>query len=204
MNKEDIIAMARMAENERELGLDYMEPVPPPECKTDAEKTAFAFGWGKALEENRKQLAQQGCMRCNTPKKCALYGCSPLTWPSEQPAQQQEPHEWLTGCPDCGMDGDCDCNTLAEQPAQQEPVAYLVYAKGTRRYFTLTFDVEKVPEIYKGGEAVPLYTSPPASKPLTDEEMDEMRQESKLDFVTLREFRVIARAVEAKLKEKNG
>ena len=39
---------------------------------------------------------------------------------------------------------------------------------------------------------------------LTDEELDTMRQESKLNFVTLREFRVIARAVEAKLKEKNG
>ena len=34
------------------------QPAPPPECKTDAEKTAFAFGWWKALEENRKQPAQ--------------------------------------------------------------------------------------------------------------------------------------------------
>ena len=33
--------------------------------------------------------AQQRCMRCNTPKKCALYGCSPLTWPSEKPARQE-------------------------------------------------------------------------------------------------------------------
>ena len=51
------------------------------------------------------------------------------------------------------------------QPKEQEPVAWLVYAKGSRRYFTLTFDVEKVPEIYKGGEAVPLYTTPPQRKP---------------------------------------
>ena len=34
------------------------QPAPPPECKTYAEKTAFAFGWWKALEENRKQPAQ--------------------------------------------------------------------------------------------------------------------------------------------------
>lgn len=39
---------------------------------------------------------------------------------------------------------------------------------------------------------------------LTDEELDAMRQESKLDFVTLREFRIVARAVEAKLKERSG
>jgi len=83
-------ALERIAENERELGLDYMDPAeipqsiicpfcesqhvpgwlhdynmdrmkkpaPPHECKTDAEKTAFAFGWWKALEENRKQSAQ--------------------------------------------------------------------------------------------------------------------------------------------------
>ena len=54
---------------------------------------------------------------------------------------------------------------------EHEPVAWLVYAKGSRRYFTLTFDVEKVPEIYKGGEAVPLYTTPPQRKPLTDEQI---------------------------------
>ena len=57
----------------------------------------------------------------------------------------------------------------ASSQVRQEPVAWLVYAKGSRKYSTLTFDVEKVPEIYKGGEAVPLYTAPPASKPLTDE-----------------------------------
>ena len=39
---------------------------------------------------------------------------------------------------------------------------------------------------------------------LTDEELDVMRQESGLNFVTLREFRVVARAVETKLKEKNS
>lgn len=27
-----------------------------------------------------------GCLRCNTPKKCDVWGCSPNTFPSEQPA----------------------------------------------------------------------------------------------------------------------
>jgi hypothetical protein len=50
---------------------------------------------------------------------------------------------------------------LFDRPAApvQEPVAWLVYAKGSRKYFTLTFDPNKVPEIYIGGEAVPLYTT---------------------------------------------
>lgn len=73
-------ALERMAENARELGLDYeqyknaievsvifhegqrmfavpKQPAPPPECQTEAEKTAFAFGWFKALESVRQQPA---------------------------------------------------------------------------------------------------------------------------------------------------
>ena len=29
------------------------QPEPPPECKTEEEKTAFAFGWLKAMEAQR-------------------------------------------------------------------------------------------------------------------------------------------------------
>jgi hypothetical protein len=52
-----------------------------------------------------------------------------------------------------------------ETPPVKAPVAWLVYAKGSRKYFTLTFDPNKVPEIYIGGEAVPLYTTLPAAQP---------------------------------------
>jgi hypothetical protein len=31
----------------------WLPPDPPPECKSEAEKTAFAFGWFKALESRR-------------------------------------------------------------------------------------------------------------------------------------------------------
>jgi len=31
------------------------QPAPPPECQTEAEKTAYAFGWWKALESVRAQ-----------------------------------------------------------------------------------------------------------------------------------------------------
>ncbi|MBK5203834.1 MAG: hypothetical protein JJD98_00045 [Polaromonas sp.] len=41
--------------------------VPPPECQTDAEKKAFAFGWWKAIENVRKE--QQAA---SVPKKMAL------------------------------------------------------------------------------------------------------------------------------------
>lgn len=35
------------------------QPTPPPECQTDAEKTAFAFGWWKALEHIRMKKSNQ-------------------------------------------------------------------------------------------------------------------------------------------------
>jgi hypothetical protein len=31
------------------------QPNPPPECKTEAEKIAFAFGWWKAIEAMEKK-----------------------------------------------------------------------------------------------------------------------------------------------------
>jgi hypothetical protein len=51
--------------------------------------------------------------------------------------------------------------------------------------------------VLDGKNATPLYADPPKRKPLTDEDIDALRQgEQRLNFVTLREFRVIARAIE--------
>jgi hypothetical protein len=38
-----------------------------------------------AIKQAREAPVQEpvGCMRCATPKKCATWGCSPNTWPSE-------------------------------------------------------------------------------------------------------------------------
>jgi hypothetical protein len=35
------------------------QPAPPPECKTEAEQTAYAFGWWKALEYVRTEQPAQ-------------------------------------------------------------------------------------------------------------------------------------------------
>lgn len=37
----------------------WLPPDPPPECKSEAEKTAFAFGWFKALEAQRLAQPEQ-------------------------------------------------------------------------------------------------------------------------------------------------
>jgi hypothetical protein len=46
-----IIALDKMAENACELGLDYETP---PKAQTEADKTAYAFGWCKAMEYARQ------------------------------------------------------------------------------------------------------------------------------------------------------
>jgi hypothetical protein len=108
------------------------------------------------------------------------------------------------------------CEKALSAPVH-EPVAWLVYAKGSRKYFTLTFDLNKVPEIYIGGEALPLYTTPPAQPlyttppaaqrqwvGLTDEEIiDVIHPLVMADMPDEATDYEIARAIEAKLKEKN-
>ena len=141
-------ALDKMAENARELGLDYA-----PE--------------------------QQGCMRCNTPKKCALYGCSPLTWPAEQPVIKQDltPEQSAQGCDYCNhpLYAGIKCpNCGREQPAQQQEPAALGYMNAGHVH---EMQQGRLPYGYvypKGGSGanVALYTSSPAQrKPLTDEEI---------------------------------
>ena len=77
---------------------------------------------------------------------------------TEQPAQQQEPHEWLTGCPDCGMDS-CDCDEGTWNPPASKPWVGL-----TQQDIDIAFD-----DTQEGGG-----------------------------------FNEFARAIEAKLKEKNN
>lgn len=52
-----------------------------------------------------------------------------------------------------------------ERGAQVTPDAYLVYAKGSTRFWVVTLNPDDVPEIYKGGETVPLYRNAAAPHP---------------------------------------
>ena len=46
-----------IAKAEQQESVAWLLPDPPPECSTDVEKTAFAFGWFKALEAQRLSLS---------------------------------------------------------------------------------------------------------------------------------------------------
>ena len=99
-------------------------------------------------------------------------------------ALEQPQDEWLTGCPECGMDGECGCD---KQPAQQEPVGQLMeeaYGRGQVLWF------------HKPNDLSMLYTSP-QRKPwvgLTSKERIMCRSYDPEEAVA---------KTEAKLKEKN-
>lgn len=57
-------------------------------CDVSKEDVLLCIKHGTVVAVARKLEAAElenanGCMRCNTPSKCAVHGCSPLTWPAE-------------------------------------------------------------------------------------------------------------------------
>ena len=173
-----------------------------------------------------EQPAQQGCMRCNTPKKCALYGCSPLTWPAEQSAQQEPSMFYkVKMCPrqECASAAKCmsvACSSRAyikpEQPAQQESVAW----KDEQGNVRMTLDAGEIQSsvgyVYSvHGERIKnacirsdipngtlLYISPQPSKPWVGLPKAEIDYQAKKDDHAIY-FVLGALWAEAKLREKN-
>jgi hypothetical protein len=92
----------------------------------------------------------------------------------------------------------------AEQPAQQEPVAWMFQHEETGR--TMCVDAQQVEWGFEKGnprlkKIAPLYTSPPAQrKPLTDEQIDAIWDAVITPSNHIREF---VRAIEATLREQN-
>ena len=96
----------------------------------------------------------------------------------------------------------------AEQPAQQEPVAWLIWLHGPAGHFDhkqfaeLEFERRNKEYPDPDRKLLPLYTSPPAQRTwvgLTDEEITDIWAEAS-PYYHEDDF---ARAIEAKLKEKN-
>ena len=109
---------------------------------------------------------------------------------AEQPAQKRPQN--------CGT-GYCSCIECVMEPAQQEPVAFLV---DDDLYYPEEIDWESLQE--QGHTVVPLYTSPPAQRTwvgLTDEEVLELFH--KFTSATGKSWLDLYRTTEAKLKEKN-
>ena len=197
MSKEAEQALDKMAENARELGLDY-EPAQLP------------FGVGGGLVAIKTLLSRDPCAHANTaiqmidailaeqPASYKIRMDLPASISSEaieadkllkpQPAQQP------TNCRHCGGADNVLCAGQCKvQPAQQEPVAWMTQA---RNFVHLMEFTEAEAKLY-GWSAV--YTSPPAQrKPLTDMQVDgEWILVRDLDTNDVEKSRLFARAIEA-------
>ena len=102
----------------------------------------------------------------------------------------------LATCERCGKANPAEIHTCTPKP-EPEPVAYLCENAVGHKYFRW----KKPPSTYK---PVALYTASPQREwqGLTDEEIDELA-EANLDFNWKDGVEDFARAIEAKLKEKN-
>ncbi len=91
--------------------------------------------------------------------------------------------------------------TDVQQEMEQEPVAWMVTTEmqdGTRQTYPLTGRYKDVCDACDFGDPIPLYTHPPRREwvGLTDEEVRDI-------FTKMEWWKPFARAIEAKLKEKN-
>ena len=182
-------ALDRMAENARELGLDYESIVEQVEDSVGMGHKAWdmvdpkelAKGFHEAFAEPPCKTGSQctsKCQQCEQPaqQRHISYVCPQCHWSlEEQPAQPKlsdyEPDGMHHNKPqkrpqNCGT-GYCSCiECLFEQP-EQEPVAY-IHRHGNHWEVSERFlcDDEKA----RGWTEEPLYTSPqPASKPLPED-----------------------------------
>lgn len=97
--------------------------------------------------------------------------------------EQQEPNEWLTGCPECGMDSGCDCDSGTWNPPAQS-----------------ADHADELTIAYMSG----VHTGKKISKRewvgLTDDEFNELYDA----YEKSNGIGALMQRVEAKLREKNG
>lgn len=135
------------------------------------------------------------------PQRTHWEGCEEVH--PECKKQEQEPVEWLTGCPECGMDGGCDCDSGTWNPPaqQQEPVAWLVQYSNKHEFVW----GQKPQWIADAIGIEPLYTSPQRREwvGLTDDQVSAIADQHPVEGFDP-SIMAFARAIEAKLKEKNN
>lgn len=154
--------------------------------------------WHQAFAAIREALAEQPAQQQQCMEHGECFG-GECIYPAPQPAQQQEPSEYVQKVIDALYENSDPVSVeaaelLEQMTQQQEPVAY-VYEREVDG-FGLRKDVKFLKPVEVGSD---LYTSPPQRNPLTDEEIDKLpwgpHEGNPMTFAEgLRDF---ARAIEA-------
>lgn len=149
-------------------------PAAPSECKTEAERTAFAFGWFKALEQQREQEPAQAAPELTETAVTAKNPAAPVS--SFEDSRTQAVYEVLVNDnypPACGNEHwegwkarlIVDALFPIEAPAHSgEPVAWLEYARKKPSSRRLVFTRSSRKDLRSAGwVAEPLYAAPQPS-----------------------------------------
>jgi hypothetical protein len=221
-------ALEKMAENARELGLDY-EP-PQPEHGWTPERIA---GMARLKEAQDKKLAQPEFIKhevknaddwsewvCPDPKNYLMKCCDCGLVHEAEFAVVRYKSE--TERDDCDMVDDPNLQAvfrmrrseewtpedtahrsggLPMAQLEQEPVAWRIRCTDPMRDWVLMYRHPKTEEQFLNMEIQPLYTTPPQRKPLTDEEIETYRH--MIDWTAHWSYINFARAIEAALRTKN-
>ena len=213
-------ALEKMAENARELGLDY-EPAQKPcgGCK--------GSGW---VTRDPDIGTDQECFVCGgsgvypkepehgwTPERIA--GMARLKEAQDKKLAQPEQHQdWCASLTQMLMSmppkpAPCNCKPKPEQEPttkagelramktelwkqpEQEPVAWRIRCTDPMRDWVLMYRYPKTEEQFSNMEIQSLYTTPPQRKPLTDEEIETYRH--MIDWTAHWSYINFARAIEA-------
>ena len=162
-------ALDRMAENARELGLDYEPP-----CKTGSQCTSKC--------QQCEQPAQQHVVEH---QPCKGMNCGITRTDQEHSLECQAEHAAAIA------------GGAFVKPAQQEPVAYSYTSRITGAQ---GFSHHPMPRFIdsESWDIKPLYTSPPASKPLTDAQIGAVAADIWGSvLIAPQSYQTFARAIEA-------
>ena len=125
------------------------QPAPPPECQTEAEKTAFAFGWWKALEQKRKADSALDRMADNARELGLDYepiveqvedsvGMGHGAWDMVEPKKLAKAFHEALAEPPCKTGSQCTNKCpQCDEPAQQQ--RWAVFCSQCRKEWSVSY-----------------------------------------------------------------
>jgi hypothetical protein len=178
---------------------------PPPECQTEAEKTAFAFGWWKALESQRQEQGEPvACERCKQLEEQAYDLLGQLKVANIKLAYTTPQQPVIDKSAAIRI-----ATALGWTPPKQEqgePVVFKIYKPTPPRHAIPNVRDAELPWVYdqdpSSGNVASMWVTPVKTtlqqrKPLTDDEMWALWNSQGSDEMNQQEAIAFARAIEA-------
>lgn len=134
----------------------------------------FLFNWHDCEPNNEREMSRYQCVLAMNEKAFNTIRTAIEAAEKQQPADE---NEWLTGCPECGMDGGCDCDSGTWNPrAANEPMAFQIFKPTPPRHAIPDVRDAELPWVYdqdlSSGNVASMWVTPvtrphPSDEPVT-------------------------------------